>query len=107
MGSGLCPLTSFGIAEYSSSVFRGSKASPKFANHQSLLEMLTQWMMEDCGSSEGMYSAQINRKLLIRCYSSQYSARLSAHPNDLTVNLMELPDNRRLRRHLPNAKFLV
>jgi hypothetical protein len=28
----------------------------------------------------------------IRRYSSQYSARLSAHPNDL----IELPDNRRL-----------
>jgi hypothetical protein len=27
-------------------------------------------------------------------YSSQYSARLSAHPVDLTVNLMELPDNK-------------
>jgi hypothetical protein len=35
-------------------------------------------------------------------YSSQYSARLSARPNDLIVNLIELPDNRRLRRHLPN-----
>jgi hypothetical protein len=46
----------------------------------------------------------------IRRYSSQYSARLSAHPNDLTVNLMELPDNRELRRHLPNdmpTRFLV
>jgi hypothetical protein len=32
----------------------------------------------------------------IRSYSSQYSARLSAHPNDLIVNLIELPDNRRL-----------
>jgi hypothetical protein len=31
----------------------------------------------------------------IRRYSSQYSARLSAHPNDLIVNLIELPDNRR------------
>jgi hypothetical protein len=30
----------------------------------------------------------------IRRYSSQYSARLSAHPNDLVVNLMELPDNK-------------
>jgi hypothetical protein len=30
----------------------------------------------------------------IRHYSSQYSARLSAHPNDLTVNLIELPDNK-------------
>jgi hypothetical protein len=30
----------------------------------------------------------------IRRYGSQYSARLSAHPNDLIVNLIELPDNR-------------
>jgi hypothetical protein len=46
----------------------------------------------------------------IRSYSSQYSVRLSAHPNDLIVNLMELPDNRRLQRHLPNdlpTRFLV
>jgi hypothetical protein len=38
----------------------------------------------------------------IHRYSSQYSARLSAHPNYLIVNLNELPDNRRLRRNLPN-----
>jgi hypothetical protein len=46
----------------------------------------------------------------IRSYSSQYSVRLSAHPQDLTVNLIVLPDNRRLRRHLPNdvpIRFLV
>jgi hypothetical protein len=30
----------------------------------------------------------------IRRYSSQYRARLSANPNDLTVNLMEPPDNK-------------
>jgi hypothetical protein len=28
----------------------------------------------------------------IRRYSCQYSARLSAHPDDLAVNLMEQPD---------------
>jgi hypothetical protein len=46
----------------------------------------------------------------IRRYSSQYSARLSAHPNGLVVNLIEQPDSRRLRRHQPNAlptRFLV
>jgi hypothetical protein len=32
----------------------------------------------------------------IRRYSSQYSARLSAHPNGLIVGLMEQPENRRL-----------
>jgi hypothetical protein len=35
-------------------------------------------------------------------YSSQYSARFSAYPNDLIVNTIELSDNRRLQRHLPN-----
>jgi hypothetical protein len=30
----------------------------------------------------------------IRRYSSQYSARLNAHPNDIIANLMELPDKR-------------
>jgi hypothetical protein len=29
----------------------------------------------------------------IHRYSSQYSARLSAHPNNLLVNLIEVPDN--------------
>jgi hypothetical protein len=42
----------------------------------------------------------------VRRYSSQYSARLSANPNGLLVNLIELPDNRRLRKHLP-TKALV
>jgi hypothetical protein len=35
-------------------------------------------------------------------YSSQYSALLSAHPNGLVVNQVELPENRRLRTHLTN-----
>jgi hypothetical protein len=38
----------------------------------------------------------------IRHYSSQYSARLGVHPNDLVVNLMVQPDNKRLQRHMPN-----
>jgi hypothetical protein len=46
----------------------------------------------------------------IRRNSSQYSALLSTHPNNLRVILIALPDNRRLRRHLPNdlpTRFLV
>jgi hypothetical protein len=34
----------------------------------------------------------------IRRYSSQYSARLSAHPNDLTENLMELPEQQAIAK---------
>jgi hypothetical protein len=36
----------------------------------------------------------------IRRYSSHYGDRLCTHPNHLTVNLLRLPDNRRLRRFL-------
>jgi hypothetical protein len=42
----------------------------------------------------------------IHRYSSQYSYCLSTHTNDLTVNLTELPVNRRLRNDLP-TKFLL
>jgi hypothetical protein len=37
----------------------------------------------------------------IRRYSSHYGDRLRTHPNHLVVNLLRLPDNRRLRRFLP------
>jgi hypothetical protein len=37
----------------------------------------------------------------IRHYSYEYSARLSVNPNNLAVNLMAQPDNRRLLRHMP------
>jgi hypothetical protein len=46
----------------------------------------------------------------IRRYSSQYSARLSAQPNELLVNLKAQSDSRRLRRLLPidlPTRFLV
>jgi hypothetical protein len=37
----------------------------------------------------------------IRRYSSHYGDRLRTHPNHFAVNLLRLPDNRRLRRFLP------
>jgi hypothetical protein len=43
-------------------------------------------------------------------YSSHYSARLTAHPNDILLTLLEQPEPKRLRRHLPNdlpTRFMV
>jgi hypothetical protein len=43
-------------------------------------------------------------------YSSHYSARLTAHQNGLLLTLLETPEHRRLRRHLPNGlptRFMV
>jgi hypothetical protein len=35
-------------------------------------------------------------------YSNQYYTRLTTHPNDQISTHMEIPGNRRLRRHVPN-----
>jgi hypothetical protein len=43
-------------------------------------------------------------------YSSHYSARLTAHPNDILLTLLEQPERKQLRRHLPNnlpTRFMV
>jgi hypothetical protein len=42
--------------------------------------------------------------------SSHYSARLTAHPNGILLTLLEPPERKRLRRHLPNGlptRFMV
>jgi hypothetical protein len=60
----------------------------------------TPWYVRNTASRRDLHTPAVKEEICR--YSSQYSARLSAHPNGLVVNLMELPDNRRLRRHLPN-----
>jgi hypothetical protein len=68
----------------------------------------TPWYVPDTVIRRDLQTPTVKEE--IRRYSSQYSARLSAHPNGLVVNLMEQPDNRRLRRHLPNdlpTRFLM
>jgi hypothetical protein len=60
------------------------------------------------GYSKGLPIPKVKED--IRRCSSQYSVHLSAHQNDLLVSFIELPDNRRLQRYLPNdlpTRFLV
>jgi hypothetical protein len=43
-------------------------------------------------------------------YSPHYRARLTAHPNDILLTLLEQPERKRLRRHLSNdlpTRFMV
>jgi hypothetical protein len=68
----------------------------------------TPWYVPNTVIRKGLQIPRVKDE--IRRYSTQYSAHLSAHPNDLTVNLIELLDNKRLRIHLPNdlpTRFLV
>jgi hypothetical protein len=59
----------------------------------------TSWYMPNTVIGRDLKTQKI--EVEIRLYSSQYSALLSAHPNDLVVKLMAQPDNRQLRRHMP------
>jgi hypothetical protein len=46
----------------------------------------------------------------INHYSSHYSARLTAHLNDVLLTLLEPPERKRLQHHLPNdlpTRFMV
>jgi hypothetical protein len=58
------------------------------------------WYMPNTGIQRDLQTPTVKEK--IHHYSSQYNARLSVHPNNLVVNLMTQPNNRRLRGHMPN-----
>jgi hypothetical protein len=60
----------------------------------------TPWYVPNTVIRRDLQTPTVNEEL--HHYSSQYSERLSVHPNDLAVNLTVQPDNRRLQRHLPN-----
>jgi hypothetical protein len=70
--------------------------------YSTALRMITDapWFVPNTVIRRNLHTPTVKEE--IRRYNSQYSARLSAHPNDLIVNLMELPDNRRLMICLPN-----
>jgi hypothetical protein len=55
-------------------------------------------------ATASVHTLQLSLQPLPQCtpYSSHYSHRLSAHPNDLILPLLEPADLRRLRRFLPN-----
>jgi hypothetical protein len=74
------------------------------------IERLCSWLRTHLGTCQIRLPEGIAKhipivKIEISHYSSQYSARLSVHPNGPVVNLMAQPDNnRRLRRHLPDDR---
>jgi hypothetical protein len=50
------------------------------------------WIVPNMVTRRDLQTPTVKEK--IRRYSSQYSARLSAHTNGIVVNFMELPDNK-------------
>jgi hypothetical protein len=101
-----------GLTEYNSGVRTASTSNieilERFQSKAFRMIMDASWYVPNTVIRRDLQTPTVKEE--IRRYSSIYSARLSAHPNGLVVNLMEQPDKRRLRRHLPSdlpARFLV
>jgi hypothetical protein len=104
----LKPIWTYGIQLWGTTSTSNTEILERF--HSKALRMIVDgpWFVPNTVIRRDLQIPTVKEE--IRRYSSQYSARISAHPDDLIVNFIELPDNRLLRRHLPNdmpTRFLV
>jgi hypothetical protein len=97
----LKPIWTYGIQLWGTASISNIQILERF--HSKALRTIVDapWYVPNTVIGRDLQTATVKEE--IRRYSSQYSTRLSAHPNGLLVNLMEQPENnRQLRRHLPN-----
>jgi hypothetical protein len=106
----LKPISAYGIQLWGTASTYSIEILERFQSKALRMIVVAPWYVPNTVIRRDLQIPTVKEE--IRRYSSQYSARLSAHRNDLirVVMLVELPDNRRLRRHLPNdlpTRFLV
>jgi hypothetical protein len=92
----LKPIWTYGIQLWGTSSTSNIESLERFHSKALLMIVDAPWYVPNTVIRRDLQIPTVKEE--IRRYSSQYSARLSAHPNGLVVNLMALPDNRRLRR---------
>jgi hypothetical protein len=104
----LIPIWSYGIQLWGTASTSIIKIVESFQLRALCMILDATWYVHNTAIRKDLQIPTVKEE--IRRYSSHYRARHSAHPNELLVNFMELPDNRRLLRHLPNdlpTRFLV
>jgi hypothetical protein len=104
----LKPIWTYGIQLWGTASTSNIEIPERFQSKALRMIVDAPWYMPNTVIRRDLQTPTVKEE--IRRYSSQYSARIRAHPNDFIVNLIELPDNRRLRKHLPNdlpTRFLV
>jgi hypothetical protein len=89
----LKPIWSYGIQLWGTASTSNIEILERFQSKALLMIVNAPWYVPNTVIRRDLQISTV--KAEIRRYSFQYSARLSAHPNDLTVNLIELPDNNR------------
>jgi hypothetical protein len=94
------PIWAYGMQLWSTASTSNTEILERFQSKPLCVIVNAPWYVPNMVIRKDLQTPKIKEEIFL--YSSQDSARLSAHPNDILVNLMEQPDNRRLRRHLPN-----
>jgi hypothetical protein len=100
----LKPIWTYGIQLWGTASTSNVKILERFQSKALRMIVDAAWYVPNTVIRRDLQTPTVREE--IRRYSSQYSARLSAHPNVLIVNLTEQPDKRRLRNDLP-TRFLV
>jgi hypothetical protein len=96
----LKPIWTYGIQWWGAASTSNKDILERFQSKVLLMTADTPGYMPNIVTQRDLQTSTVKEE--IRHYSSQYSMRLSVHPNNLVVNLMAQPNNRRLLRHMPN-----
>jgi hypothetical protein len=90
----LKPIWTYGIQLWSTASTSDTEILKRF--HSKVLRTIVDapWYVPNTVIRRDLQTPTVKEE--IHHYSSEYSARLSVHPNDLVVNLTAQPDNRRL-----------
>jgi hypothetical protein len=94
----LKPIWTYGIQLWGRSSTSKLEILDRFQPKALRLIVDAPWLVQDTGFRRDLHAPTVIEE--IRRYSSQYSACLSAHPNDLVGNLIKQSNNGRLRRLL-------
>jgi hypothetical protein len=94
----LKPIWTYGMQHWGTASTSNINILERFQSKALLMILGAPWYVPNMVIRRDLQTPTVKEE--IRRYSSQYSARVSAHPNGLAVNLMEQPDNNRLRRYL-------
>jgi hypothetical protein len=104
----LKPILTYGIQLWGTASTSNTEILERFQSKTLRMIVDAPWYVPNTLIRRDLHISTVKEE--IRRDSSHYDARLHTHPNNLVVNHLGLPDNRRLRRYLPNdlpARFLM
>jgi hypothetical protein len=104
----LIPIWTYGIQLWGTASTSNIEILERFQSKALCMIVDAPWYVPNTLIRRDLHISTVKEE--IRRYSSHYRAHLLTHPNNLAVNLLGLPDNRRLWQYLPNdlpARFIV